>query len=116
LVFDVRPHSDGFALWEKNMEAAFGLSVTLTMLITRFLMALYLVTRRINSALVVLITAVFLAVECSFLAANLQKLHEGGWIMLVVGAVLSLTMLTWQQGRRMQEKLIAFSPDRRTDV
>lgn len=94
----------------KNMEAAFGLSVTLTMLITTFLMALYLITRRLNPALVALITAVFLAVECSFLIANLQKLHEGGWIMLVVGAILSLTMLTWQQGRRMQEKLVAFSP------
>lgn len=94
----------------RNMEAAFGLSVTLTMLITTFLMALYLVTRRVALPLVALITLVFLTVECSFLIANLQKLHEGGWIMLVVGAILALTMLTWQQGRRMQEKLIAFSP------
>lgn len=93
----------------KNMEAAFGLSVTLTMLITTFLMALYLITRRVAPLLIALITAVFLTVECSFLVANLQKLHEGGWIMLVVGAMLAGTMLTWQQGRRMQEKLIAFS-------
>lgn len=90
----------------KNMEAAFGLSVTLTMLITTFLMALYLRVRRIGWHWIILITTVFLAVEISFLTANLQKLHEGGWIMLVVGALLAGTMMTWQQGRKMQGKLI----------
>ena len=93
----------------KNMEAAFGLSVTLTMLITTFLIALYLKIKRVSFPLIALITCVFLAVECSFLIANLQKLHEGGWIMLVVGAILSVTMITWQQGRTRQEKLIAFA-------
>lgn len=90
----------------KNMEAAFGLSVTLTMLITTFLMALYLKTRRIALPWIILITTVFLAVEISFLTANLQKLHEGGWIMLIVGAILAGTMLTWEQGRKLQGKLI----------
>ncbi|MCH5717864.1 KUP/HAK/KT family potassium transporter [Niabella hibiscisoli] len=91
----------------KNMEAAFGLSVTLTMLITTFLIALYLRIRRVSYVFIGIITSVFLTVEISFLVANLQKLHEGGWIMLVVGAVLSATMLVWYRGKRMQGQLIA---------
>jgi KUP system potassium uptake protein len=90
----------------KNMEAAFGLSVTLTMLITTFLVALYLRIRRISLVVIGLITSVFLTVEISFLIANLQKLHEGGWIMLVVGALLSTTMLIWYKGRIMQKQLV----------
>lgn len=90
----------------KNMEAAFGLSVTLTMLITTFLIALYLRIRRVALPIIALITAVFLTVEISFLIANLQKVHEGGWIMLIVGAILSTTMLVWYHGRRMQERLV----------
>ena len=90
----------------KNMEAAFGLSVTLTMLITTFLIALYLRTKRVPIVLVSILTALFLSVEFSFLIANLQKLHEGGWIMLVIGGLLSATMLIWFYGKKMQGKFI----------
>jgi KUP system potassium uptake protein len=89
----------------KNMEAAFGLSVTLTMLITSFLIALYLLSKGRSWLTVGLITALFLSVETSFLIANLQKLHEGGWIMLVIGALLTTVMLVWRKGKDLQEQL-----------
>ncbi|NIJ52667.1 K+ transporter [Dyadobacter arcticus] len=89
------------------MEAAFGLSVTLTMLITTFLITLYLKIRKVPLIAIVLITSLFLAVEMSFLIANLQKLHEGGWIMLVVGGLLTGLMLIWYYGKTSQDKLIA---------
>lgn len=90
------------------MEAAFGLSVTLTMLTTTALMAMYLVARRTPIPLVILITGVFLTVEISFLIANLQKVAEGGWIMLVVGGVLITIMLTWRKGKAEQQKLVRY--------
>ncbi|NIJ55187.1 KUP/HAK/KT family potassium transporter [Dyadobacter arcticus] len=90
----------------KNMEAAFGLSVTLTMLITTFLISLYLRIRKVPTIVIAGITALFLAVEVSFLIANLQKLHEGGWIMLVIGALLTGVMLIWYYGKTSQDKLI----------
>lgn len=91
------------------MEAAFGLSVTLTMLVTTALMAMYLTARRVHVAIVVAITAVFLTVEISFLAANLQKVADGGWIMLVVGAVLTTIMLTWRKGRETQQAFVKYT-------
>lgn len=94
----------------RNMEAAFGLSVTLTMIVTTFLITLYMRVRRFSLPLIVLITGIFLTVEISFLIANLQKLHEGGWIMLIVGSLLTATMLVWRKGKELQQKLITSVP------
>jgi len=93
-----------------KMEAAFGLSVTLTMITTTILIALWLRSRRRRLLPIIAITAVFLTVEVSFLIANLQKLAEGGWIMLIVGAFLTSVMLVWRSGRLHQKQLITFSP------
>jgi KUP system potassium uptake protein len=90
------------------MEAAFGLSVTLTMLITTALMAMYLIVKRTPIPVVILITGIFTTVEISFLLANLQKVEEGGWIMLVVGAILTTIMLTWRKGKAQQQSLVKY--------
>lgn len=92
----------------RNMEAAFGLSVTITMLITTFLITAYLLTRRQPKLLVFFITAVFFTVESSFMIANLQKLREGGWIMLCVGGVLTVIMLIYHRGKETQQKLVKY--------
>jgi len=90
------------------MEAAFGLSVTLTMLITTGLMSMYLIAKRTPLPVVILVTGIFATVEVSFLVANLQKVAEGGWIMLVVGAVLTTIMLTWRRGKAEQLRLVKY--------
>ncbi len=89
----------------KYMEAAYGLSVTLTMLTTTVLISMYLRTKRVPLPLVVLITGIFLVIELAFLAANLEKIHEGGWVSLVVGVFLFTIMWTWYQGRVLRRKL-----------
>lgn len=101
----------GMVLYFKEssrMEAAFGLSVTLTMLTTTILIALWLRAKRRPMVLVVLVAVIFLSVEFSFLIANLQKIKEGGWIMLVVGALLTGIMLVWRSGRLQQKNMVSF--------
>jgi len=88
-----------------KMEAAFGLSVTLTMLTTTFLINFYLYTRRVPIFFIILITGLFLTVEITFLVANLQKLHEGGWITIVIGSCLSALMLVWWSGKNIKRKI-----------
>lgn len=92
----------------KKMEAAFGLSVTLTMLTTTGLIALWLRATRRPMLLIILITITFLTIEFSFLIANLQKVKEGGWIMLVIGAIITGVMLIWRSGRLQQNLLLNF--------
>ena len=92
------------------MEAAFGLSVTLTMIMSTVLIFFYLKSRRVNIAAVIGITCLFLTIELSFLAANLQKVKEGGWITLVMGALLFLMMYIWYKGRTMKQRLVRLEP------
>ncbi|QMW01279.1 KUP/HAK/KT family potassium transporter [Spirosoma foliorum] len=92
----------------KNMEAAFGLAVTLTMLMSTVLMSTYLRVKRVNPILIVLITGVFLAVETTFLSANLVKFEEGGWISVTMGLLLMAMMLFWHRGETIKAQLIRY--------
>lgn len=93
-----------------KMEAAFGLSVTLTMLMSTVLINFYLHSKRIPFVWVVLITSFFLIIEGSFLIANLQKIKEGGWITLLIGFLLFAVMFVWHKGRRITNSLKKFAP------
>jgi KUP system potassium uptake protein len=83
-----------------NLAAAYGIAVTGTMAITSVLVLV--VAHRLwrwPRALCVLLGIVLLAVDLSFLGANLLKIPEGGWVPLAVGAAVFLVMTTWSRGR-----------------
>jgi KUP system potassium uptake protein len=92
----------------KNMEAAFGLAVTLTMLMSTILINAYLRTKQVNAVVTVLITGIFLIVETTFLAANLVKFEEGGWISITLGALLMTMMWFWHQGETIMQSFIRY--------
>lgn len=92
----------------KNMEAAFGLSVNLTMLMTTVLLAYYLYTRRVPLVVVGVLLAVYLSVEGVFLVANLRKFANGGWVTLMLGFVLIGIMYVWHRGSRIKRQLTDF--------
>lgn len=101
----------GMVLYFKEstkMEAAFGLSVTLTMLMSTLLVSFYLRMRRFPVWGILLLTVLFLTIECSFLASNLQKIKEGGWITLVMGALLFLLMYIWHRARQMKSAFVRY--------
>ncbi|MBE7178961.1 MAG: KUP/HAK/KT family potassium transporter, partial [Mucilaginibacter polytrichastri] len=83
----------------KNMEAAYGLSITMTMLMTTVLLGFYLLVKRTPVVLVVLLLVVFLTIEGSFLIANLRKFLHGGWVTLILGLMLFLIMFIWNKAR-----------------
>ena len=92
----------------KNMEAAFGLAVTLTMLMSTVLMASYLRVRRVNPVVIAAITGLFLTIELTFLTANLVKFEEGGWISVSLGLLLMAMMLLWHAGERLKSRLTRY--------
>jgi KUP system potassium uptake protein len=89
----------------KYMEAAYGLSVTLTMLMTTFLLFVYLRSRRFNPIITFGLTLLFLIIEVAFLIANLEKFPEGGYVSVLVGFVLFGIMWIWFNGRQLRKKL-----------
>ncbi len=89
----------------KNMEAAYGLAVTLTMLMTTVLLAVYLYSRRVPIVLTALITLVFVVIEGAFFIANLEKFPEGGFISIFIGFILFAVMWIWYKGRVVRRSL-----------
>jgi len=92
-----------------KMEAAFGLSVTLTMLMSTILINFYLRAKRVPFIWTSIITLLFLTIETSFLVANLQKIAEGGWITLLIGSGLFTIMYIWWKGKNIKRSLIPFT-------
>ena len=90
----------------KYMEAAYGLSVTLTMLMTTLLLFVYMRAKRFNPAVIYGLTLLFLLVETAFLIANLEKFPEGGYVSVLVGFVLVSVMWIWNNGRALRRKLV----------
>jgi KUP system potassium uptake protein len=83
-----------------NLAAAFGIAVSLTMLLTSVLM--FLTMREIwgwSLPLSLGTAGLFVIVDLAFVSANLMKVFEGGWFPLVVAALIFFLMTTWRQGR-----------------
>lgn len=82
------------------LEGAYGIAISLTMTITSLLFYSAAISvwgwGKLKAGLV---TLLFLLVDGAFLAANAHKIAEGGWLPLVVGAVIFLLMVTWIWGR-----------------
>jgi KUP system potassium uptake protein len=84
------------------LAAAYGIAVTLTMVITAVLLHVVATERwRWPTPLVFIVTGVFLSVDLAFFGANALKIAHGGWLPLVIGALLFTLMTTWKTGRQI---------------
>lgn len=84
------------------LASAYGISVTGTMVVTAMMgfVVIWRVWKWSPFAAAALI-APFLFLDLTFLAANLLKVFEGGWVPLALGAALILLMYTWRRGSRL---------------
>ena len=88
-----------------NLAAAYGISVTSTMLITTILLAVVMFREwKMNFILVAFITAAFFVVDFAFWTANLIKLKDGGWYPLALGLLCFTCLITWYRGRQILRK------------
>ena len=84
------------------LAAAYGIAVTMTMVVTALLLHVVAVERwhwPVYAAAAM--TTIFLVIDVAFLGANLIKVADGGWLPLVIGAVLLTVMTTWRTGREI---------------
>ena len=101
----------GITLYFKKstaMGAAYGLAITLCMISTSILFANFLVSHRAKSYWVYLYLIVYLTIELSFLAANLTKFFEGGFITLLCGGGLFSVMYVWFRSRKIKNRYVEF--------
>ncbi len=91
-----------------NMEAAYGLSITITMLMTTILVAFYLKMKNIPKPIIAIFLSIYLVIEGAFLIANMQKFSHGGWVTILIGGILSLIMFSMYYGRKVRNRYISF--------
>ncbi len=91
-----------------KMEAAYGLTITITMLMTTILLILWLRRNRISKYLIILFGGVYLSIELGFFYANVIKFFDGGWLTVVLGGLIGIGMYAWYNGRLLKNKFIKF--------
>ncbi|MGZ3932255.1 MAG: KUP/HAK/KT family potassium transporter, partial [Bacteroidia bacterium] len=91
-----------------HMDAAYGMSIIITMIMTTILLVNYLVMKRYPKALIWLLMAVYLFIEFSFLIANFKKFPHGGWVTLLIAGVLIMVMTIWYRARKIMNRYIEF--------
>lgn len=91
-----------------NMGAAYGLAITMCMISTSILFANFLVSRRVLPGWIYLYLLVYIAIESSFLIANLEKFMHGGFVTLIVGGGLFLVMYVWFRSRKIKNRYVEF--------
>ncbi|CAN5326484.1 KUP/HAK/KT family potassium transporter [soil metagenome] len=91
-----------------NMEAAYGLSITVAMLMTTILVSHFLRRKKLPTYIITIFLAVYLIIEGTFLAGNLVKFVHGGWFTLSIGFVLFTVMWTWHTARKIRNRYVKF--------
>ena len=91
-----------------NMEAAYGLSITVAMLMTTILVTVFLLRKRVPLIWIIIFTTVYAIIELTFLAGNAAKIAHGGWFTLILGTVLFTVMWAWHNGRRIRNRYMKF--------
>ena len=91
------------------MEAAYGLAISITMIMTTILFISLSLKERNYRRFAIIVLIVFLTIEGSFLIANLNKFKNGGWFTLLLATVYFLIMFGWYFGRKIKNRRISFS-------
>ncbi len=91
-----------------NMEAAYGLAITLTMLMTTILLTTWLKAKKVAGPLVFAFGALYGVIEGAFLIANMRKFPNGGWVSLAIGAALMSVMYVWLRAYYIKRRLTDF--------
>lgn len=92
-----------------NMEAAYGLAITLTMIMTTILFSYYLYLKRVNLYIVIGFMLLYLFIEGMFLGANLLKFTHGGWFTILIGVLVAGLMSVWLRAFYIKLRLTEYT-------
>lgn len=91
-----------------NMEAAYGLTIILGMLMSSRLLTVFMLVKRYWKPAVWAFIFIYLVIEVAFLVSQLGKFLHGGWISLSMALLLSVLMLSWYFARKIRNRYVEF--------
>lgn len=86
-----------------NMEAAYGLAIVLCMIMTTILLNYYLIMKRVAWYFITPVIMIYIAIEISFLIANLKKFTHGGYVTVFIALGLIGIMATWWKAKKISK-------------
>ncbi|MFC1224882.1 KUP system potassium uptake protein [Pedobacter suwonensis] len=92
----------------ERMDAAYGLSITIAMLMTTILVSFYLRSRRFPKYLIALFFFTYVIIEGTFLISNLTKFLHGGWVTVMIGSLLFTVMWSWFVARKIKNRFVKY--------
>lgn len=92
----------------KNMEAAYGLAINLTFIVTTILLSAYSYIRRGSYTLMFAIGLTFISIELVFLVANLNKFPHGGYVAILMALLFFSVMMIWFRARKIKNRFLEF--------
>lgn len=90
------------------MEGAYGLAITIDMLMTTSLLVFYFYTSKQSTVRSIALAILFFTIEGAFLVSNLSKFSHGGWFAFMIAAFFFLTMFVLLRARRLRERHTEF--------
>lgn len=91
-----------------RMEAAYGLAIIVTMLMTTILFSNYLISRRVQPFFIWFFLVFYFVVESLFLYSLLHKFTQGGYITLIIGTLMFIVMYCWFRARKIKNRYVEF--------
>ncbi|MDQ3277790.1 MAG: KUP/HAK/KT family potassium transporter, partial [Bacteroidota bacterium] len=91
-----------------RMEAAYGLAIVITMLMTTVLFSNFLISRRVKPAIIWVFLTFYTLLEILFLYALMHKFTQGGYITLLIGGLMFLVMFVWFRARKIKNRYVEF--------
>lgn len=89
-----------------NMEAAYGLAITVTMLMTTLLLGCYLKQNKMPWSMVIPVIGFFVVLEGIFFVANLAKFMHGGWVTMLLAGTICLVMYVWFNADKIRNTFV----------
>ena len=93
----------------KNMEAAYGLTIIIGMLMSSILLVYYMRLKRYKMFYVIGFMITYAIIEIAFLIANLDKLPHGGWVTMLIATLLVIIMWIWYDARKIRNSYVEFT-------
>ncbi len=87
-----------------RMESAYGLAITVTMLMTTVLLSIYLLRVRSRRLLAAVVLVLFGAIEAVFFLSSLGKFMHGGYVTVILTLLLLWLMIVWHRGTRLEHQ------------
>jgi KUP system potassium uptake protein len=94
----------------KNMEAAYGLTIILGMIMSSRLLAFFMRLKKYPHWFLNIFAVTYIIIEGAFLIANLEKFPKGGYITLIIALFLAAVMASWYIAKLIRQRYVDLVP------